>query len=365
LKKPNVSSSSLPLGSKLSPHNGQLVISSGVPSLDDILGGGVPVGTLLTIKNDENTEYSSILAKYFLSQGVMSSQDICVCSLGKEPESFFKELFGVNDRSEKFGDMKSADEKMKIAWRYQNLSTVSSIIPRDETVNSFSHSFDLMKTMPDSKLEGVKKYTVTSASDEEKSDYEHVMSSLTQQVESYYTSLKTMPPNQPRTILRILIHDFGSPEWKFKDSNEPYQFLHALRGLLRFSFASCLITFADHLYTQNDLLTPNFQRLDFLSDYVVKLESFAGHSIENEHITSEYHGLFHLEKCSPINSLVPSSAKVSFLMGGQSTWNNLGFKLRRRKFSIEPFYLPPEGGVSERRVQPLPGGMNKPDPMDF
>lgn len=33
----------LPLGTKLSIHNGQLLTSTGVPSLDEVLGGGLPV----------------------------------------------------------------------------------------------------------------------------------------------------------------------------------------------------------------------------------------------------------------------------------------------------------------------------------
>lgn len=49
-----------------------------------------------------------------------------------------------------------------------------------------------------------------------------------------------------------------------------------------------------------------------------------------------------------INSLVPSSTKLSVLSGGGG--NNLGFKLRRKKFTIETFHLPPEGGINERRV---------------
>lgn len=51
-----------------------------------------------------------------------------------------------------------------------------------------------------------------------------------------------------------------------------------------------------------------------------------------------------------LNSLLPSSTKLSVLSGDGS--NNLGFKLRRKRFTIETFHLPPEGGVSTRRTTP-------------
>ena len=39
----------------------------------------------------------------------------------------------------------------------------------------------------------------------------------------------------------------------------------------------------------------------------------------------------------------------------------MGFKLRRKKFTIETFHLPPEGGVNERRVTPEKNQSKKKD----
>jgi elongator complex protein 4 len=73
--------------------------------------------------------------------------------------------------------------------------------------------------------------------------------------------------------------------------------------------------------------------------------------------SATYHGLFHVHKLPTLNSLVPSSTKLSVLSGGGG--NNLGFKLRRKKFTIETFHLPPEGGINERRVVPEKNQSNK------
>jgi elongator complex protein 4 len=51
-----------------------------------------------------------------------------------------------------------------------------------------------------------------------------------------------------------------------------------------------------------------------------------------------------------LNSLLPPSTKLSVLSAGGS--NDLGFKLRRKRFAIETFHLPPEGGVVTRRTEP-------------
>ena len=57
-----------------------------------------------------------------------------------------------------------------------------------------------------------------------------------------------------------------------------------------------------------------------------------------------------MHKLPVLNSLLPPSTKLSVLSAGGS--NDLGFKLRRKRFAIETFHLPPEGGVVTRRTEP-------------
>lgn len=68
--------------------------------------------------------------------------------------------------------------------------------------------------------------------------------------------------------------------------------------------------------------------------------------------TQNYHGFFHVHKLPVLNSLLPPSTKLSVLSAGGS--NDLAFKLRRKRFAIETFHLPPEGGVVTRRTEPPP-----------
>ncbi|KAJ1679471.1 Elongator subunit elp4, partial [Spiromyces aspiralis] len=70
----------LPPATRLSTHKAQALISTGVPSLDDILGGGLPVGSILLIEEDRQSEYSRILFSYFISQGIAATHKVCIAS---------------------------------------------------------------------------------------------------------------------------------------------------------------------------------------------------------------------------------------------------------------------------------------------
>ena len=50
-------------GTHTSVHNGLLLVSTGIPTLDDVLGGGLPVGSVLMVEEDKHTRFSSLLTK--------------------------------------------------------------------------------------------------------------------------------------------------------------------------------------------------------------------------------------------------------------------------------------------------------------
>ena len=84
---------------------------------------------------------------------------------------------------------------------------------------------------------------------------------------------------------------------------------------------------------------PTIRRLEHLADAVIEIESFAGSPKPvNPQYTSDYHGLVHPHKLFKMNSLVHSSRLNNIQL------HSLGFKVRRKRFSIETFHLPPELG---------------------
>jgi elongator complex protein 4 len=134
-KKRNVDQQpKLPSGSRLSAYNGQLLVSTGVPSLDDILGGGQPVGTIMLIKEDRATTYAQLLLKYFIAQGISSGHHCALASRDEDPEEMLKTLMwlSTSDKDDDEDDKsKSArndaeSDRMKIAWRYSHLKRFES-----------------------------------------------------------------------------------------------------------------------------------------------------------------------------------------------------------------------------------------------
>ncbi|KAI8050134.1 Elongator complex protein 4 [Gilbertella persicaria] len=370
----------LPSGSRLSAYNGQLLISTGVPSLDDILGGGQPVGTIMLIKEDRATTYAQLLLKYFMAQGISSGHHCAIASRDEDPEEMLKTLMwlSTSDRDDDDDDDKvknartdAESDRMKIAWRYSHLkrfetgvkpkqpSPITSVTKdQKQTDNAqepkpYCSQFDLTKRIPANILEEahteIMQWTHELDEKDDHDDYSILLDKIRQVVlNGNFSSAIPVAPGTPRHALRVAIHSLASPSWQYKTPNDLYKFFHALRGLLRFSFGTAIVTIPAYLYDE----VPNvMKRIEHMVDAVIEIESFAGDPVHNEAAyTQNYHGFFHVHKLPVLNSLLPPSTKLSVLSAGGS--NDLGFKLRRKRFAIETFHLPPEGGVVTRRTEP-------------
>ncbi|CAG8528149.1 6894_t:CDS:2, partial [Racocetra persica] len=345
--------SKYPPGARLSPYNGQLLLSTG---------------------EDKYTGYSKLLLKYFLAQGIASGHHVLFSSAEENSSSFIKGLPWItSDDANDLDDGAKIDDKMKIAWRYKEMKKFESgiksnnrknVIPtifKDKRIpiagsqrqeQPFCYTFDLTKQIPQSSIDlaSITLVDATKWTDElhNESIYDKLLSEI-----------------RHKNALRIGIHSIASPSWRSNSPHDLYRFFHALRGLLRISSSLSVITIPAHLYSSNNSESCSFiRRIEHISDAVVELESFAGSSATVNNIYSaSYHGLFHVHKLPTINSLISPSIKLSILSGGGG--NNLGFKLRRKKFSIETFHLPPEGGLTVRKVIKSGGDDEKKDPYDF
>lgn len=116
-------------GTRPSPYNSLTLLSSGLSSLDDLLGGGVPLSSSLLIQADSHTSYAELLLKFWIAQGLECKQDVVVVASGLEggPEAIASSLMEV-DGGQVVGDeeddeeaVKARDEKMKIAFRYEGM----------------------------------------------------------------------------------------------------------------------------------------------------------------------------------------------------------------------------------------------------
>lgn len=125
----------LPQATRLSVHNGQLLISTGIPSLDELLGGGLPIGSILLVKEDQTGIYGQLMLKYFLSGALACPKHHAFLGTSRPSVQWTQEFLGWQGMSVKTsGDAEvkkedapwiedesltnTSSEGMRIAWRY-------------------------------------------------------------------------------------------------------------------------------------------------------------------------------------------------------------------------------------------------------
>lgn len=213
-----------------------------------ILGGGIPIGSVLLIKEDRHTGYARLLLKYFLAQGISSEHHVLLCT-GEEEESknFMMGLPWLTDSSSVDDDddeniTPESEEKMIIAWRYKGLKKFESsvknrpniqnkIIQIDSGIKSqnvekpFCSTFDLTKSIPQNILDNslMTLINLNELNDElieTYNPYYTLLDKIRKVIEeNHFNSLLSTSSNVERNALRIGIHSIASPSWQSKSSH--------------------------------------------------------------------------------------------------------------------------------------------------
>ncbi|XP_072448694.1 elongator complex protein 4 isoform X3 [Chiloscyllium punctatum] len=295
-------------GTRPSLRNGQLLLSTGVPSLDYIIGGGLAVGTLLLIEEDSYESYSRMLLKYFLAEGIVSGHSLFIASAKDHPEEILQTALTSSSR---FG-------------HYYNVSkTMSTELQQSVKF----HGFFLPDEVP---LD----LAVTDCGNMN-FGYVKLLRSIQRVIrEEGFDGV--CPQIKQRNILRIGIHSLGSLLWgedidvheNPKHACGLTKFLYALRGLLRTSLSACVITVPAYLIQNKAIM----DRVVKLSDTVIGLESFNVSERESNPLYKDYHGLLHVRQIPRLNSLICEVPDTK----------DLAFKLKRKMFTIERLHLPPD-----------------------
>ncbi|XP_006753999.1 PREDICTED: elongator complex protein 4 [Myotis davidii] len=338
-------------GTRPSVRNGQLLVSTGLPALDQLLGGGLAVGTVLLIEEDKYNTYSPLLFKYFLAEGVVAGHTSLVASAKEDPADILQglpaPLLDDNCKKELGEDVHNHEtsefnSKMKIAWRYQ-------LLPKMEagpvSSSKFGHYYDASKKIPRELIEASNWHgfflpeKISSALNEEPCSLTPDYIKLLQFIQKiiYEEGFDgSNPQKKQKNILRIAIQSLGSPLWgddvcctgNCDNSHSLTKFLYILRGLLRTSLSACLITQPTELIQNKAIIA----RITNLSDTVIHLESFIGSNRETNPLYKDYHGLIHIRQIPRLNNLMCDVSDVK----------DLAFKLKRKLFIIERLHLPPD-----------------------
>ncbi|XP_064423303.1 elongator complex protein 4 isoform X2 [Latimeria chalumnae] len=344
-KKSRSKLASIP-GTRPSVQNGQLLVSTGVPSLDYVIGGGLAVGTLLLIEEDQYDGYSHVLFKYFLAEGAVCGHSIFVASAREHPGDILQNLPApllddvVNAETEEEivninQSVREHQDSMKIAWRYQNLPKMQTSLASS---SRFGHYFDVSKSMSPEMLYSVSCHNFYPGNEvsldsvpmigNKNTVYMKLLQSIQRVIRNEGFD-GACPQKKQKNILRIGIRSLGSALWGddicYQDNPEHVHsltmFLYALRGLLRTSLTVCIITVPAHLIQNKAIMS----RIVKLSDTVVGLESFNCSEKRTNPLYKDYHGLLHVYQIPRLNSLMCDVSEAK----------DLAFKLKRKLFTIE------------------------------
>lgn len=324
-------------GTRLSLQNMQLIISTGVQSLDYFLGGGLAVGTILLIEEDKYGMYAELLMKHFLAEGVTNNHSILLASGDKSPKNILENLPSVISQKKSNKMSESIHEsEMKIAWRYQNLpqfgmSSTSIQFGNQYNIYTTMDSESVFKCHPvtidisienDLKIGNNSQFLTTTCS--------NVASCIQSTVkEGLFSTTQSCPK---RNIFRVAIHSLGSPYWKEDYHDKEWcckilRFLYLLKSLMRSSFSVAIITVSAHLIQNNVLL----ERIRLICDTIIKLESFDASENEIHPAFKDYKGLLHVIKVHHLNLLKLHKLDT----------DNLAFCFRKKCLVFEKFHLPP------------------------
>lgn len=325
------------------------VVSTGVPSFDDILGGGVPLGSACSIlAPDTHSSWSRLISRYWISQGLADGHDVAIVAPRyKDGDDLVRGCMWVDGAAASQPDDSDGETLesgggggIKIAWRYDKMK-------RFQTTVGGQSALDLTRSLPEDAIERFR----------ERGQLVHVDGSFENMLERVGSLISA------KKVLRLVIHELASFEWQAGSSvscaqfhhvlrsadeaQRTHRFLHALRETLRGTSAVAMITYAD---AQPDSVS------SFSDGGCFSFQGFA----DDPSLSASFphsHGLVHVHRLPSPGTLLPPAYKHSTLLGlgvGSSGQNNLAFRLKRRRFVIETLHLGVEGGVGERRTEPDP-----------
>ncbi|KAI0023009.1 paxneb protein [Xylariomycetidae sp. FL0641] len=337
-------------GLRPSPLDGRPTTSTGTASLDNLLAGhsGLPMGTSLLIGEHGTTDFAGVLLRYYVAEGLVQGHQIHALGLY---EGWKTDLPGLaTDEKSTVKSETPASDKMKIAWRYEGLGSVSASRERDlqQRQNSatpgaiFCHSFDLTKRLHPRDVKGQIGFHPSMEGPISPSRPNNSASPLKVFIKNLTFKLANSPPEWAH---RIIIPGLLSPTMYSGSTSCPdevLQFLHALRALLRqySTKVTAMVTLPLSLYPRTTGLT---RWMELLSDGVLELIPLQATAVHAPPPSSK--------SDSKSEEQVQGLLKVHSLpifheRGGgsesHSAHDDQSFSLSRsRGLIVKPFYLPP------------------------
>lgn len=354
----------LPPGTRISPSSpSTALISTGIPSLDDILGGGLPLScSLALLAPDNHSAYGELVQKYFVSQGIACGQQVCIVdddglllargcmwtSVGSSASSP-----PVNN-DEDDGKSAQSDERIKIAWRYEKMKMFQTTVPScNSSKDDYCHTFDLSSRIPESVVQDAcdtNRLVILGVHADH--DVKVSMTGLLGKIQDI------LSVSSETGLMRLCIPSLGSVQWGDVEPADVLYFLYSLRRLLRqYPHACASVGLAPHICSEAWGGHGWIHKVGWLTDAAISMSGF-GANPSLVGLFPSHHGLVQIHKLPAPHTILPASDKYSTLRGLSSSAganagsgeNNLAFRCTRKRLILETIHLDVEGGVTERRT---------------
>ncbi|KZT75188.1 hypothetical protein DAEQUDRAFT_761132 [Daedalea quercina L-15889] len=355
-----------PVGARISPGaTSSFITSTGIPSLDDILGGGLPLScSLLTLAPDAHSAYGEVVQKYFVAQGLGCGQKVCI--VDEDVDGFLAECMwtpssatsGSGSASVPVADDEDDgraggedDAKIKIAWRYEQMKQFQTTVPASNQSNEdYCRVFDLTSRIPDDIIKSAKNsgqlISIPIRTGEDTRPGSSVLDALEKILATQEQEGQSVP-------VRICIPYLGSAGWGDLLQQDICYLLLCMRNMLRRNPTACASVALPSQMCTDAWGGPGWvQKLGWLVDASITLAAFTADPSLTAMFPS-HHGMVHIHTLPAPTTLLPPSDKFSALRGLSSSGeNNLAFKCMRKRMVFETLHLDLEGGVGERRTTP-------------
>ncbi|KAL0423175.1 UNVERIFIED_CONTAM: Elongator complex protein 4 [Sesamum radiatum] len=278
--------------------NGTMFLSSGIPDLDKILGGGFALGSLVMVMEDPEAPHHMLLLRNFMSQGLVHHQPLIYASSAKDPSGFLGTLPNpMVSKDDKSRVHETEQEKgLRIAWQYKKYFGEHNSESQRDGKSEYCSNFDLRKPLERHFFSGQRIDCVSLKESADLATFqEHCSSFLSQ----------TPRDNGNISGGRIAIQSLCSPQCEFSNKEwEMLAFIRSLKSLVRLSNAVAVITFAPSLVS-----TAFSKRLQHLADTLVSVKAIPDEDKELAKLLTGYQdmvGLLSVHKVARINTQVPA-----------------------------------------------------------
>eukprot|EP01031_Cornospumella_fuschlensis_P037417 gene37417-45438_t len=314
-------------------NTGLGIVSSGLRHLDDLLGGGIPLGTTILTMNDSYSGFGQALAGYSCAESISHAQHTALLSFRVEDSFTFRSSLPLNRNL----DPESEPEKevnsssgLTIAWQYEKyLKAKQAAVPRANKSGSlqFCCSYDLSKRMQPSLEQAIE---VLSLDIHEASpSLSEMLQKMFEKIQQYVLSVVA---EHPAAVVRVFVLNLESLFIAALDSpiNQASTVARFMLKVKRFCWERrVLVSFS---VAPAAVPAAVLDALQHACDTILGIESFSGrmHCVPYEF--NRFHGFLVIHKLQQYGMLAPHKLSSS----------RYGIIRDRRKLIVEPLHLPPE-----------------------